>query len=237
MSLYNKIIDIQKLSAAWQRVRRNKPAAGVDNVMWQQFDDNSREELKQLQIELREQRYAPLPVRNVTLYKGEKARVIALYSMRDKVVQQSLASELTKLFDNRLSSQSYAYRSDKSALQAIEDITTAINTKQFNAMLKLDITHFFDCIRWDLLKGRLSRVIKEEDVLELIRLNACTAMMNDVTGELTEKRVGIHQGSAIAPILSNIYMMDFDVALSKPGFFYVRYSDDMLVLGTDKKSY
>ena len=235
MSLYNKIIDIQKLSAAWQRVRRNKPAAGVDNVMWQQFDDNSREELKQLQIELREQRYAPLPVRNVTLYKGEKARVIALYSMRDKVVQQSLASELTKLFDNRLSSQSYAYRSDKSALQAIEDITTAINTKQFNAMLKLDITHFFDCIRWDLLKGRLSRVIKEEDVLELIRLNACTAMMNDVTGELTEKRVGIHQGSAIAPILSNIYMMDFDVALSKPGFFYVRYSDDMLVLGTDKQ--
>ena len=112
MSLYNKIIDIQKLSAAWQRVRRNKPAAGVDNVMWQQFDDNSREELKQLQIELREQRYAPLPVRNVTLYKGEKARVIALYSMRDKVVQQSLASELTKLFDNRLSSQSYAYRRD-----------------------------------------------------------------------------------------------------------------------------
>ena len=52
MSLYNKIIDYQKLSAAWQRVRRNKPAAGVDNITWQQFDENSRGELKQLQIEL-----------------------------------------------------------------------------------------------------------------------------------------------------------------------------------------
>ena len=198
MSLYNKIIDLQKLSAAWQRVRRNRPATGVDNVTWQQFDENSREELKQLQVELAEQRYAPLPVRNVTLYKGEKARVIAFYCMRDKIVQQSLASELTRLFDNRLSAQSYAYRSDKSALQEIEDITTAISTKQFNAMLKLDITHFFDHIKWSLLKERLGRVIKEEDVLELIRLNACTAMLDDVSGELTEKTVGIHQGSAIA---------------------------------------
>ena len=119
MSLYNKIIDLQKLSAAWQRVRRNKPAAGVDNITWQQFDENSREQMKQLQIELIEQRYTPLPVRNVTLYKGQKSRVIALYSMRDKIVQQSLASELARLFDNRLSSQSYAYRNDKSALQAI----------------------------------------------------------------------------------------------------------------------
>lgn len=235
MSLYNKIIDLQKLSAAWQRVRRNKPAAGVDNITWQQFDENSREQLKQLQIELIEQRYTPLPVRNVTLYKGQKARVIALYSMRDKIVQQSLATELARLFDNRLSSQSYAYRNDKSALQAIEDITVAINTKQFNAMLKLDITHFFDHIKWELLKIRLSRVIREEEVLELIRLNACTAILDDVSGELTEKSTGIHQGSAIAPILSNIYMMDFDIALSRPDFFYVRYSDDMLILGTDKQ--
>ena len=117
MSLYNKIIDLQRLSAAWQRVRKNKPAAGVDNVTWQQFDENSREQLKQLQIELSEQRYTPLPVRNETLYKGQKARVIALYSMRDKVVQQSLASELVKLFDNRLSSQSYTYRGKKPVFQ------------------------------------------------------------------------------------------------------------------------
>ena len=46
------MVDLQKLSAAWQRVRRNKPAAGVDNITWQQFDENSRGELKQLQIEL-----------------------------------------------------------------------------------------------------------------------------------------------------------------------------------------
>ena len=188
MSLYNRIIDLQKLSAAWQRVRRNKPAAGVDNIIWQQFDENSREELKQLQTELTEHDYMPLPVRNVTLYKGEKARVIALYSMRDKVVQQSISQELAKLFEGRLSPRSYAYRNEKSALQAVEDITAAIRTRQYGAVLKLDITHFFDSIEWNLLKTRLSRVIREKDVLDLIRMNACTSMLDEVTGELTEKK-------------------------------------------------
>ena len=236
MSLYNKIIDFQKLSAAWQRVRRNKPAAGVDNITWQQFDENSREEIKQLQMELSNHAYSPLPVRNVTLYKGEKARVIALYSMRDKVVQQSVAQELTKLFEGRLSPQSYAYRSEKSALQAVEDITAAIRTRQYGAVLKADIAHFFDSIEWGLLQTRLSRVIREEDVMELVRMNACTAMLDDVSGELTEKRRGIHQGSSIAPLLSNIYLMDFDIALARPEHFYVRYSDDLLILGKGKEN-
>ena len=72
-------------------------------------------------------------------------------------------------------------------------------------------------------------------MLALIRSNACTAMLDDATGEVNEKSLGIHQGSSIAPVLSNIYLMDFDNALTRPGFFYVRYSDDMLVLGEDKE--
>lgn len=131
----------------------------MDNVTWQQFDENSREELKQLQVELKEHTYSPLPVRNVTLYKGEKARVIALYSMRDKVVQQSLASELAKQFEGWLSTQSYAYRSDRSALQAIGEINAAIGTHQYGAVLKVDITHFFDNIDWKILHSHLSRTI------------------------------------------------------------------------------
>ncbi len=70
-------------------------------------------------------------MQTVTLYKGEKERVIELCSMRDKVIQQSLASELAKLFDGRPLPQSYIYRSEKSALQAIEDITAAISIKEY----------------------------------------------------------------------------------------------------------
>ena len=57
MSLYTKIIDLQKLNQAWERVKKNKPAAGVDNVTWEMFDDTKRLELRKLQIELQEQTY------------------------------------------------------------------------------------------------------------------------------------------------------------------------------------
>ena len=68
MSMYTKIIDLQKLEAAWTRVRKNKPAAGVDGITVEQFDEGKKEELKQLQIELQDHTYQVLPVKLVNLY-------------------------------------------------------------------------------------------------------------------------------------------------------------------------
>ena len=100
MSLYNRIIDLQKLNQAWERVRKNKPAAGVDNVRFDEFEERKKEELKQLQIELKNHTYQSMPIKKAVIYKGEKAREIALYTMRDKVVQQSIALELNKMYDS-----------------------------------------------------------------------------------------------------------------------------------------
>lgn len=94
MGIYSKLIDIQKLGQAWDRVRKNKPVCGVDNVTFEMFEERRREELRQLNLELKENRYESLPVRLSNIYKGDKVRTIALFSMRDKVVQQSLAYEL-----------------------------------------------------------------------------------------------------------------------------------------------
>lgn len=73
MSIYSKIIDIQKLGQAWDRVRKNKPAPGVDNVTCEMFEERRREELRQLNLELSEHRYESLPVKLTYLYKGEKS--------------------------------------------------------------------------------------------------------------------------------------------------------------------
>lgn len=234
MSMYSKIIDLQKLSHAWERVRKNKPASGVDNVTCEQFDHRMKEELRQLNIELAEHRYKALPVKKVILYKGEKAREIALYSMRDKVVQQSLAYELNRIYDNRFSEQTYAYRNNKSALNAVNVIDEQIRSSKYTYIMKADIVHFFDTIHWETLRNILCQTIKEEDVLFLIEENSKSTMLED-TGELIEKRQGIYQGSAISPILSNIYLMDFDNWLAQENVFYVRYADDMLLLGNSKE--
>lgn len=232
MSLYNKIIDRQKLAEAWKRVRANKPAAGIDEMTWTQFDTGSGEELKKLYEELAGHTYTCKPVKVVILYKDGKERQIALYSMRDKVVQQSLAQEIGKIFANAFSDRAFAYRENKSALNAINEIETEAKSGKYSWLLKIDIHHFFDSIRWDQLSGMLRRRITENDVLNLIR-EECLAPSVDKEGNLVKKTVGIHQGSSIAPVLSNIYLSEFDRWVAVQDVFYVRYSDDMLLLGQD----
>ena len=230
MSLYNKIIDLQKLGFAWERVKKNKPAAGADNITAEEFDKNKREELKRLEMELRNHSYEVIPVRQVTIYKGEKARVIALYAMRDKVVQQSIAAELNQKYEQRFSGITYAYRSNMSALEAIRRIEEGVHTGKYHYFLKVDISKYFDNICWEQLKNVLAKDIVEEDVLDLIHKNACTRILED-DGELKEKTNGIHQGSGISPVLSNIYLLDFDHWLEDMPVQCFRYSDDLLVLG------
>lgn len=233
MSLYNKIIDLQKLMLAWNEVKKNHPAAGVDNVTFEQFEEGKTERIRQLYQELREHRYRALPVKRVMLYKGEKAREIALYAMRDKVVQRSLEAELKKIYESQFSPRSFAYRSSKSALNAVNEIDRWMKAGNYTWVLRMDISHFFDTIQWGKLEGMLKKSIKEEDVLFLIEENCKSVMLGD-SGELAEKKMGIYQGSAISPTLSNIYMMDFDNQMAKREIYYVRYSDDMLLLGKSK---
>ena len=232
MSLYSKIIDRQKLTVAWDRVRKNKPAAGVDNITFEQFDSDIREQIEKLYTRLNEHTYSAMPVKEVTLYKGEKARQIALYCMQDKVVQQSLALELTKIYDNDFTTQTYAYRPNKSALEAIQRITEAIINEKYEYYIKLDIHDFFGSMEWRQLENILRFNIKEDDVIDLIRTNSCGLRLDIDSGDLAERRIGVYQGSGIAPILSNLYLMDFDKWMCHiPNTFFIRYSDDMIALG------
>ena len=234
MGLYGKIIDLQKLQMAWTKVRKNKPAAGIDNITWEQFDAQKTEELKSLNKELADHTYTPMPVKCTKIYRNEKEREIALYSMRDKTVQQSIAEELNKLYDNDFSQGTYAYRNGRSALQAVDEIEQMIKASKYSYVLKIDIVKFFDNIRWDILAGRLRQKIREEDVIELIRAESLAPWV-DREGNLQEKIKGIYQGSCISPILSNIYLMEYDKSIAAECQQFFRYSDDILILGQSKE--
>ncbi len=234
MSLYNKIIDRQKLKNAWEKVRRNKPAAGVDEITYEEFEAGSRENLVNLYAELSAHTYEPLPVKLVSLYKGDKERKIALFSMRDKVVQQSVATELVRIYDESMSESTFAYRPGRSALQAIDFLDKRMQSQKVSWMMKLDIESFFDNIILETLYLKLRIRIREEDVMELIRISCETAVLQK-DGELRKKTLGIYQGSAIAPVLSNIYLLDFDQEFSQKCGVYVRYSDDILILGDSRE--
>lgn len=235
MSLYTKIIDLQKLDVSLQKVLKNKPAPGVDGITYDMFEANKKEYLKQLHLELQEHRYHPLPVKLVQLYKGEKERTVALYAMRDKVIQQSIAFELQKIYEPMFSGGTYAYRSGRSALQAIDHMEAQMRRHKDGWMLKMDIHSFFDAISVKILQKELQHTLKESDVVDLILENAQAESLEE-DGEIVKKDRGIWQGSGIAPILSNIYLKDFDYQMVEktPGF--VRYSDDMLAVAKDQEA-
>ncbi len=235
MSLYTKIIDLQKLDAGLQKVLKNKPAPGVDGITYDMFEANKKEYLKQLHLELQEHRYHPLPVKLVKLYKGEKERTVALYSMRDKVLQQSIAFELQKIYEPAFSKVTYAYRNGRSALQAIEHIESWMCRYPDGWVLKMDIQSFFDMISVRKLQMELQHTLKEDDVIELILENARAEFLQE-GGEIVKKDRGIWQGSGIAPILSNIYLKDFDYRMAEKAAAFVRYSDDMLAVVEDQET-
>ena len=229
MSLYNKIIDLQKLQSAWRDVLKNKPKEGVDCITYEMFEENKKEYLKELWEELVNHTYECLPVQLVPLYKGEKVRYISLYCMRDKVVQNSISRELSLLYEAEFSDSVYAYRRGKSALQAAQVIEKNIVKTGKGYALRTDIHAFFDCILHDVLIEKLREKIREEDVMNLILKIIQTSSL-EKNGELAEKKIGIYQGATIAPILSNIYMMDIDRKVERDVGFYIRYSDDILLL-------
>jgi len=120
---------------------------------------------------------------------------IALFSMRDKVVQASIANELGQLVEPLLSGSVYSYREGKSALLAISDVEEAIRTTQYRYVLKTDIESFFDRIDHNILKNKLFQLIRELDSVDLImsQLRSPCLLRN---GDLGEKTEGIYQGAS-----------------------------------------
>lgn len=190
MSLYSRLIDYQKLLAAWNRVRVNKPSGGTDRISFEEFDAHKKEFLLELNSELKQGEYQVNPVRLVTLQKDGKEREIALYCLRDKVVQQSIVTELASIFEPTLSPRAFAYRTGKSALHAIGQIQEFIQKKGGRLfVLKLDIEHFFDRILQEKILHLLQKRIREEDVMYLIRQQLrADAITED--GELKPKTRG-----------------------------------------------
>ena len=230
MSLYERIIDMGNLYRAWDKVRANHSAAGVDNITVEEFERVKKVYLMQLRIELGEERYNTKPAKLVRIVKNDKEREISILCMRDKVVQQAINVELNRIFEPLVPACSYAYRSGRSALKAVEVINEKIKGKSHYYALKTDISNFFECLSWERILAILRKYIQDERVINLIKI--CLQMRYvDSDGELHEKKMGVYQGSILAPILSNIYMLDFDKWLEDEKAIYIRYSDDIMLVG------
>jgi RNA-directed DNA polymerase len=224
-SLIGQVYDPRNLARAWERVRENRGAGGVDRVSIDRFEGEHRRYLTVLHQRLAEGSYRPLPVRRVEIDKpGSTAkRPLGIPAVVDRVCQQALRQVLEPIFEPTFSEVSFGFRPERSAHMAMRRIWSQMQAGG-RWIVDADIADFFGTISHDRLVALVAKRVADSKVLSLIRQILTAGVLRDGVYESTI--AGTPQGGVISPLLSNIYLHVFDEQMQRAGFQLTRYADD-----------
>ena len=222
--LLDRMLEGNNLRLAYQRVKQNGGAPGIDGVTVKELQAHLWERWETVKSGLLQGTYKPMPVRRVEIPKpGGGVRLLGIPTVMDRLIQQALLQVMTPIFDPYFSPNSFGFRPGKRAHDAVKQAQAYIQ-EGYRYVVDMDLEKFFDRVNHDILMARVARKVKDKRVLKLIRgyLNA-GVMENGVTKETVE---GTPQGGPLSPLLANILLDDLDCELTKRGHRFVRYADD-----------
>ena len=242
-ALYDKVYRKDVLAYAYERCQANGGAAGVDNQTFENIEAYGRERwLDELAQELKSRTYQPQPVRRVYIPKPDgKQRPLGIPTIRDRVAQTSAMLVLEPIFEADLQPEQYAYRADRSALDAVQHVHKLINTGH-GQIVDADLSSYFDSVPHAELMRSVARRIVDGAMLHLIKMWLEAPV--EETDERGNKRRstrnrdegrGTPQGSPISPLFSNLYMRRFVLGWKKLGHeerwkaYIVNYADDLVI--------
>lgn len=232
-SLIDKVYKRLNLYIAFERVRQNKGAGGVDRVSLEEFERNLEFNLEEIHRLLYEDKYEPQPVRRVYIPKpnGEK-RPLGIPTVRDRVTQQAILNRIGKIFEAKFMDCSYGFRPNRSALKAVETVEQYLRGG-YQWVAEVDIAKFFDTVDQEKMIDLVAEEIADGRVLRLIRKFLKSGAMEELKIEKTA--TGTPQGGVISPLLANIYLHPFDEKMTQVGCKVVRYADDIIILCRTKE--
>jgi len=208
-------------------------AVGLDGVSLEVFKEDLLENLEELQQELFKSRYTPEPLKHIQIEKEDASeRPIGLSSLRDKIVQKTLAMALADYYEPHFNDKNYGFRRNKDTLKAVARCKELLQKGRI-WVLRTDIDNFFEHINHERLMHILAARIEDARVVQLIAsflTNGSFARYRYLSN--TE---GIHQGDPLSPLLSNIYLNQLDWFLEEQGMAFVRYVDDISIFARSKK--
>ena len=213
---------------AYQRVKANKGAAGVDGESLQAFEAKLKDNLYKLWNRLSSGSYFPPPVRGVGIPKryGEVLRMLGIPTVGDRVAQSVVKMVLEPILELVFHQDSYGYRPGRSAHDAIAVVRK--RNWENDWVVEFDIKGLFDNIDHELLMRALRKHCQTPWVLLYVE-RWLKAPMETPTGELIERTKGTPQGGVVSPLLANLflhYAFDRWVSENLPGVPFCRYSDD-----------
>ena len=224
MKLMEVILQDENLEEAIKRVKSNKGVAGVDKMTVDEIDEYFKANKETIKKRILEKKYRPQPVKRVYIPKSNgKKRPLGIPTVVDRGIQQAITQVLSKIYDDTFSDNSFGFRPNRSAQDAIMRTLDYLN-EGYEWVIDLDIEAYFDTVNHDKLISILRERVSDSATLHLIRKFLQAGIMEK--GLVKANTIGMPQGGPLSPILSNIYLDKFDKELESRGLHFVRYADD-----------
>jgi group II intron reverse transcriptase/maturase len=232
----NNLLNTELLYESWQQLNK-QAAAGLDGISIAAYQACLAENITRLTDCLKHKLYRASAIKRVFIPKSNgKLRPLGLPTVEDKVVQQGVSQILQSIWEQDFLPNSYGYRPNKSAHQALQSLKLNLQFKGYGYIVEADIKGFFDNMDHDWLQRMLEQRIDDKALLNVIK-QWLKARVKTPDGDMSKSESGTPQGGVISPVLANIYLhyvidLWFEKKV-KPRLngraMLIRYADDFVV--------
>lgn len=225
--MIEKVLHPYNMQRALRQVVANKGSAGVDKMQVSELPEHLRKHKPRLYTSIRNMEYLANPILGVEIPKSNgKTRLLGVPTVTDRLLQQAVTQVLASMFESDFSDNSYGFRPNKNARQAVGKALGYIH-EGYTHIVDIDLKTFFDEVDHCLLLNLLYQKVKCPITLRLIRKWLRAPIQ--INGKLHKRRKGVPQGSPLSPLLSNILLNELDKELTARKLPFVRYADDFSI--------